>query len=103
MARFGLAPPDPTARAAQAATSLELPADHLVARRVAAQGQADLLVLERTADEKTGKLRTRIAVDDVRRSVSFFGSTAGEGGWRIAIVDSVDELNPQGANSLLKI
>ena len=33
----------------------------------------------------------------------FFGSTAGEGGWRVAIVDAVDELNAEGANALLKV
>jgi DNA polymerase-3 subunit delta' len=60
-------------------------------------------VLERTINEKTNKLRQDIQVDDVRRTVTFFGSTAGEGGWRIAIVDSVDELNREGANALLKI
>jgi len=35
--------------------------------------------------------------------VTFFGSTAGEGGWRVAIVDAVDELNRSGANALLKV
>jgi len=36
--------------------------------------------------------------------VSFFGSTAGEGGWRICIVDSADELQfPQAANALLRV
>src|SRR5262249_50083885 len=40
---------------------------------------------------------------DIRRTISFFGATAGEGGWRIAIVDAVDELNRFGANALLKI
>jgi DNA polymerase-3 subunit delta' len=39
----------------------------------------------------------------VRRTVSFFGSTAGEGGWRIAIVDAVDDLQREGANALLKV
>jgi DNA polymerase-3 subunit delta' len=48
-------------------------------------------------------LRQQIAVDDVRRTVAFFGATAGEGGWRIAIVDAVDELNRSGANALLKV
>jgi DNA polymerase-3 subunit delta' len=86
----------------QAAHSLDIGADHPVARRVAAQAQGDLLVLERTLNER-GKLRQDIAVDAVRRTVSFFGSTAGEGGWRIAIVDAVDELNAAGANALLKI
>jgi DNA polymerase-3 subunit delta' len=52
---------------------------------------------------ENGKLRTRIAVDDVRKSVAFFGSTAGEGGWRVAIIDSVDELNKESANALLKV
>src|SRR5215207_9091378 len=73
------------------------------ARPVAAQAQGDLLVLVRTINEKTGKLRQDIQVDDVRRTVSFFGSTAGEGGWRVALVDSVDELNDEGANALLKM
>jgi DNA polymerase-3 subunit delta' len=102
MARFVLAHPDPAAPAVQDATSLAIDADHPVARRIAAQAQGDLLVLERTVNER-GVLRQQIAVDDVRRTVSFFGSTAGEGGWRVAIVDAVDELNASGANALLKI
>src|SRR5262245_35357934 len=103
MARFVLAHPDPQAPRVAAATSLEVDPDHPVARRVAAQAHGDLLVLERTINEKTGKLRQDIQVDDVRRSVTFFGSTAGEGGWRVAIVDAVDELNREGANALLKV
>jgi DNA polymerase III subunit delta' len=103
LARFVLAHPDPRAPAVQAATSLALPADHPVARRVAAQGHGDLLTLERTEGE-TGRLRTVITVDQVRRTVSFFGSTASAGGWRVCIVDSADELQyPQAANALLKI
>src|SRR5262249_2882494 len=103
LARFILAHPDPRAGAVAAATSLEVDADHPVARRIAVQAQGDLLVLERTLNEKTGKLYQDIRVDDVRRTVTFFGSTPGEGGWRIAIVDTVDELNPSGANALLKV
>lgn len=102
MARFVLAHPDPNDAAVQSARSLAIGADDPVFRRVAAQAQGDLLVLERTLNDR-GKLRQDIAVDDVRRTVSFFGSTAGEGGWRIAIVDAVDELNAAGANALLKI
>jgi DNA polymerase-3 subunit delta' len=103
MARFVLAHPDPRLPQVVRAQSLAIDAEHLVARRVAAQAQGDLLVLERTINEKTGKLRQDIQVDDVRRTVGFFGSTAGEGGWRVAIVDSVDELNREGANALLKV
>jgi DNA polymerase-3 subunit delta' len=103
LARFVLAHPDPRTPAVQKATSLALDPEHPVARRVAAQAQGDLLVLERTINETTGKLYTVIRVDDVRRSVSFFGSTPSEGGWRIAIVDAVDDLQREGANALLKV
>jgi DNA polymerase III subunit delta' len=102
MARFVLAHPEPAMPQVQRATSLEVPADHPAFRRVAGQAHSDLLVLERTLNDK-GKLRQNIAVDDVRRTVSFFGSTAGEGGWRVAIVDSVDDLNKESANALLKV
>ena len=103
LARFVLAHPDPKAQAVQNATSLAVDSGNPVARRIAAQAQGDLLVLERTINETTGKLYTVIRVDDVRRSVAFFGSTAGEGGWRIAIVDAVDDLQREGANALLKV
>jgi len=69
---------------------------------MAARAQGDLLILERTPNDK-GVLRQQIAVEDIRRTIGFFGSTAREGGWRIAIVDAVDELNRFGANALLKV
>lgn len=103
MARFVLANPDPQSPAVRKATSLAVDADHPVAQHIAAQAHADLLVLERVINEQTGKLFTVIRVDDVRRTVSFFGSTAGEGGWRVTIVDAVDDLQREGANALLKV
>jgi DNA polymerase-3 subunit delta' len=103
LARFVMSHPDPAAATVQEATSLAVDADDPVARRIAAQAQGDLLVLERVVNEQTGKLYTVIRVDDVRRTVSFFGSTAGEGGWRIAIVDAIDDLQREGANALLKV
>jgi DNA polymerase-3 subunit delta' len=103
MARFVLAHPDPAASAAQNAKSLAVPADHPVARRIAGQAHGDLLTLERVINEKTGKLFTVTRVDDVRRTVPFFGSTAGEGGWRVAVVDPLEDLNREGENALLKV
>jgi DNA polymerase III subunit delta' len=103
MARFVLAHPDPAHEAVRSATSLALDAGHPTLRRIARNAHTDLLVLERVPGD-TGKLRTVITVDQVRRLVSFFGSTAGEGGWRVCIVDSADELQyPQGSNALLKM
>jgi DNA polymerase-3 subunit delta' len=104
LARFVLVHPDPAEAAVRSATSLHVPREHPVAERIAAQSHPDLLVLERIINEKTGKLFTVIRVEEVRRTVSFFGSTAGEGGWRVCIVDSADELQePHAANALLKI
>jgi len=102
MARFVLAYPDPNAPAVLSAPSLALPPDHRTAAVVAAQGHPDLLVLERRPGD-SGALRTVIAVEDVRKLVPFFGSTAWEAGWRVVVVDSADELNAAGANSLLKL
>jgi DNA polymerase-3 subunit delta' len=102
MARFVLAHPDPKAPEVQAASDLFVDPENPVARRIVAHAHSDLLVLERTLNDK-GNLRRDIAVDDVRKTVQFFGSTAGEGGWRVCIVDCADDLNKEGANALLKI
>jgi len=102
MARFVLAHPDPAAADVQTARSLAVAADHPVARHIASQAHPDLLVFERIIGE-SGKLNKEIKVEQIRRSVAFFGSTAGEGGWRVAIVDAVEELNPAGENALLKV
>ncbi len=74
-----------------------------VFRRVAARGHADLLVIEREPDAKTGKPRQSIPVDAVRKIGGFMRKTAGEGGWRIVIVDGAETLNREGQNALLKI
>jgi len=83
--------------------SLALPADHPVFRRVAAGGHSDLLALEREGAGEGAERRTVIPVDDVRRANTFLRLTAGEGGWRVLIVDSADDLNDSAANALLKI
>jgi DNA polymerase-3 subunit delta' len=87
----------PTAR------TLEVPADHAVSRQISAQSHPDLLVLRRQVNPATDKPWTEIRVDDIRRTVPFFGSTAAFGGYRVAIVDSAEELNRNGANALLKV
>jgi DNA polymerase III subunit delta' len=102
MARFVLAHRDPRAAAVQRAETLNVDASDPVARHVAAGAHGGLLALERTLNEK-GVLRTFIIVDQTRETISFFGSTAAVEGWRVCIVDTVDELNPNAANALLKV
>ncbi len=74
-----------------------------VFRRVASGGHPDLITVERTVNEKTGKLREEIVIEDVRAVGSFLRLTPSEGGWRIVVVDAADELNRNAANALLKV
>jgi DNA polymerase III subunit delta' len=82
---------------------LDLDENHPVARRVAAGGHADLLTVERGWDAKRKKLRGEIVIDDVRAVAGFLRLTPAEGGWRVVIVDSADEMNRNAANGLLKL
>jgi DNA polymerase III subunit delta' len=102
MARFVLTHRDPGAAKVQRAETLWIDPNEAVARQVASGAHGGLLTLERTANDK-GVLRTVITVDETRETISFFGSTAAAEGWRVCIVDTVDELNPNAANALLKI
>ncbi|MCH8863613.1 MAG: DNA polymerase III subunit delta' [Proteobacteria bacterium] len=83
--------------------AMALQPDHPVFRRVAAGGHGNLRILQRSVDEKTGKMRQEITVGDVRKLHRFFASTAAEEGWRIVIVDAADDMNRNAANALLKI
>lgn len=92
---FGALPED-------SANGLYVAPEDPVFRRVQAAGHADLLTVERTVDDK-GKMRRDVIVDDVREVGSFLRLTAAEGGWRVVVVDSVDEMNRNAANAILKV
>jgi DNA polymerase-3 subunit delta' len=81
---------------------LAAPSGSAAVARVAAGSHGDLLAIERQWDDKRKRLRSEIVVGDVQRLGPFFGKTAGEGGWRIAIIDSADEMNRNAANAVLK-
>lgn len=82
---------------------LFVPKDNKVAHLVAAQSHPGLLVLKRAINPRTGKLMTVLSVDEIRRLADFFGMTSGAGGWRVAIVDTADDMNDSAANALLKM
>lgn len=83
------------------ANSLQTPASARVFRLVAARAHPDLFVAERLYDEKTQRLATEISVETIRKLNAFLSRTAA-GAWRVAIVDSADDLNRNAANALLK-
>ncbi|MDG2295128.1 MAG: DNA polymerase III subunit delta' [Paracoccaceae bacterium] len=109
LARFLLATPDPNQGGGLfgdthvSPRTLDIAQDHPVARRVIAGAEPGIFALHRSYDEKRKRHKQVITVDEVRKLKSFFSLTATDGGRRIAIVDSADELNTNAANALLKI
>jgi DNA polymerase-3 subunit delta' len=107
IARFLLATPpvedDGLFGAAPGPTSLFVDPEHPVARRVAVGAEPGLKSIVRTVNEKTGKLRDVISVEDIRSLAGFFQLSAADGGRRVVIVDTADDMNPQAANALLKM
>ncbi len=74
-----------------------------IAAQVAAGGYPNLRVL-RKAPRETGKgFYTAIRVEEVRNTIGESRMTRGRAGFRIVIVDSIDDCNPSSANALLKI
>ncbi len=72
-------------------------------RQVSQGAHPELLHLTRPWDPKAKKFKTQLTIEEVRRTKSFYGMTAGAGGWRITVVDCADDMNANAANALLKI
>ena len=102
-ARFVLAGGGGGGLLGEAPATLAVEPDHPVFRRVRAGSHADLLTVEPgVASERTGARRNQIRVEEARAVGPFLRLTAAEGGWRVVVVDSADELNLSAANALLK-
>ena len=82
---------------------LATPEDHRIARLIAAGSHPDLRILERLENPKTGALSRNISVEQVRGLGDLLGSTPFLSPWRAVIIDAADDLEPAGANALLKM
>jgi DNA polymerase III subunit delta' len=102
-ARFLAAFPDPASSDVANASDLTVPADNARARQVTADAYPDLCVVRRSSRDDGKAYSGEIRVSDVRRVTHLFGSTAAAGGWRIAIIDCLDDMNINAANALLKV
>ncbi len=91
---FG-APPPPT--------DLHIAPDHPVSRRMLAGSEAGLFALRRPYDDKAKRLKAQITVDEVRRLKGFFALSSADGGRRVVIVDTADDMNVSAANAILKL
>lgn len=107
IARFLLATPDTQEDGLFGAppppASLDVDPEHPVARRILARSEPGLFHITRTVNEKTKRLRDQIVADDVRSLNRFMSLSAADGGRRVVIIDSADEMNTQAANALLKM
>ena len=70
-------------------------------RQVIQGAHPDFLYIAPTDDEKnkSGKIKT----EQIRALLPFFSLKSASGGWRIAIIDTLDDVNVNGANAMLKI
>ena len=81
---------------------LDVPADHPTAGLLRAGSHPDFKQLQRLVKEPSGELARNINVTQIRALQGLLGSTPSMSSRRIVLVDSVDDLEPSGANALLK-
>jgi DNA polymerase-3 subunit delta' len=74
--------------------------DDPVSRQILGRAHPDLLVVQR--DPEDGKARRGIPVDEARALPEFFAKSPAASPYRVAIIDTADDLNNFGANAVLK-
>ena len=81
---------------------LDVPESDPAAQRIQSLGHGDFLLIRRPYDIKTKKLRAEIPVTEARKISEFFSRKPSEGGWRVCLIDSIDEMNRNASNAVLK-
>ena len=105
-------------------TTLNIPEDSGVFNLVANNSHPDLKIIERDytdtdkkkvlkaikdgeqlSDDELKDLKKSafIRIDDVRMVNEFLSKRSGNDGWRVVIIDSIDDVNTASANAILKI
>lgn len=85
------------------AQGMEAPTDHPIAKLIDARSHPDLRWLQRLPKEKGEGIARNISVKQIRELGEFMSLTAALSPWRTVIIDSVDDLEREGANALLKM
>ncbi|MDA0361916.1 MAG: DNA polymerase III subunit delta' [Proteobacteria bacterium] len=83
-------------------TSLDVNAGDPVNNRINASSEAGLFALRRNYDRGKKRFQNNITVDEVRKLKNFFSLSSTDGSWRVVIIDSVDDMNVNSLNALLK-
>lgn len=83
------------------AAAPDAPATDKTMQLMLSGGHPDLKRVERGLNDK-GKLRQDITVDQIRELNHFFSLRPALAGWRVGVIDALDEMNVSGMNALLK-
>ena len=83
--------------------TLESDPDTALNHRIEALSEPRLMLIRRGPTDDGKRLKAQISVDEVRKLNAFFGLSATDGGYRVVIVDCLDEMNTASANALLKL
>lgn len=83
--------------------NLDVPPDAPSARQLSALSHPNFAILRRAPATDKKAASTTIPVEAVRKALNMFGSTAADGGYRVCIVDSAEDLTISSANALLKV
>ena len=96
--------PDSGIQVKERASPLQIPRTNSIFSRLSSGGVQDFKLVEREwTDETKTRRKTEITIDQIRNLKHFFETTSSEEGWRVALIDSADEMNKNAANALLKI
>jgi DNA polymerase III subunit delta' len=82
---------------------VETTGDHPIVKLVDAGSHPDMRWLQRLTNEKTGNFNRNIKVDQIRELGEFMSLSAALSPWRVAVIDSIDDLETSAANALLKM
>ena len=77
-------------------------ADPIIAR-IEALSEPHLRLVRKNFEPTTKRVKAEITVDNIRELVEFFEFTSPDGKPRIAIIDSIDDLNINASNAFLKL
>jgi DNA polymerase-3 subunit delta' len=82
-------------------TALRLNEDNPVWRQVFYHSHPDLIYLSAIKSEanKSGQIK----LEDIKSISNLTNHQSGRGGWRVIILDSLDKINQNGANAILKL
>ncbi len=81
--------------------SLEFSPDDEIYKKIISNSHGDLMVIELTEGHNNKNKKT-ISVSEIRKIKPFLSKTSVTGGWKVIIIDSMDEVTLNAENALLK-